>query len=288
MKLEELCASGERRSFVIDVTPEMATQWLEHNSNNRPVVDAHVDYLAGEMKAGRWKLTHQGIAFSPKRVLLDGQHRLWAIMMSGATLPMRVFVNEPSEGLEVIDTGKTRSNDQILSMSGGIGKVTREELAALRAMLAGLGSYRRKSAGDELAHLVRHREAVAFAVKCMSGKRRFRGMATNITKAVIARAWYSCDHARLQHFADVLLTGTPRSEHDQPIMLLFQYLMGCKALAGHLGRPESRERYSKTERALLAFLRGDRPAKLYAAPHELFPLPEEMMPSAVKNPGAAA
>ena len=279
MKFDELLACPERRDFIIDLTPEMAEDWLTHcNTHNRRLIDAHVELLAQEMKAGRWQLTHQGVAFSPQRVLLDGQHRLWAVVLSGVTVPMRVFVNEPAEGMEVIDTGKARSHDQILSLSAGIGPVGPEDLATLRAMLAGLGRHTRRSAGDELTHLLRHREAVTFAVEVMSGKRQFRGVATCTTKAVIARAWYAADREQLRHFADVLQTGTASGENDQPILLLFQFLIG--AAAGRRGRAEFREQYAKTERALSAFLQGEQLARLHATPKELFPLPDETQAAA--------
>ena len=44
---------------------------------------------------------------------------------------------------------------------------------------------------------------------------------------------------------------------------------------GRRGRPEVRERYGKTERALQAYLAGEQLGKLYAATTELFPLPED-------------
>ena len=43
-------------------------------------------WIARDMKAGHWRLTHQGIAFDPAGVLIDGQHRLWAIVESDTTL----------------------------------------------------------------------------------------------------------------------------------------------------------------------------------------------------------
>ena len=66
----------EPYNVVMDVTPSQAANWLEGNTHNRPVTQAHVERLAAEMSAGRWRLTHQGIAFSTRGVLLDGQHRL--------------------------------------------------------------------------------------------------------------------------------------------------------------------------------------------------------------------
>jgi len=49
------------------------------------------------MKAGRWKLTHVGIAFDINNVLQDGQHRLWAVVFSGRTVEMSVTFNTPAD-----------------------------------------------------------------------------------------------------------------------------------------------------------------------------------------------
>jgi hypothetical protein len=275
MKLEQLFSRTERYNLVIDLTPEIAEDWLTHcNTHNRKIVDAHVDYLASEMKAGRWRLTHQGIAFSDNRVLLDGQHRLWAVALSGVTVPMRVFVNEKSEAMEVLDTGQRRRNDQILTLSAGLGEVSHEDLATLRAMFIGQGIYhRRRSPGEEGKLLTRHLEAVRFAQGCLHRSSKFKNLATAVTRAVLARAWYSADHAVLRHFAEVLTTGRPIGDHDEPILLLFQFLMSAASRSRN--RAERHECYRKTERALSAFLNGERLTRLYAAPDELFPLPDE-------------
>jgi hypothetical protein len=274
MTLQELFSRSDRFNCVVDLTPQMAEDWLTNSiGHNRKLMDSHVDYLAGEMKAGRWRLTHQGIAFSTNGMLLDGQHRLWAVVMSGVTVPMRVFVNEPHEAMEVLDTGRRRSNDQILTLAGGLGEVTRAELAVLRAMIGGFGRREKRSPGAERDLLVRHREAIRFAMDHLFRSNRFRGVTTATTRGVIARAWYSADRDQLQHFADVLRSGVPKGEHDQPVVLLFQFL-----IASHEGRrsqPYEREVYAKTERALAAFLKGERLNRLYAIPKELFPLPEE-------------
>jgi len=60
MKLEELFVRTDRYNFVVDLTPEIATDWIDHcNTHNRKLIDSHVEYLANELKAGRWRLTHQ-------------------------------------------------------------------------------------------------------------------------------------------------------------------------------------------------------------------------------------
>jgi hypothetical protein len=260
-------------NVVLEVSPELASQWLsENNSHNRKLVEAHVERLAHEMKAGRWQLTHQGIAFSTKGVLLDGQHRLWAIVMSETTVPMRVFLNQPEETLGAIDSIRARTNDEIITLAGGLGTVTRVELATLRAMIAGLNNCERRLPGEEARLLAEHRKAIQFAHEILPAA-RFRGIANAVTRSVLARASYSAPADMLRHFADVLQSGIASGPHHQPISLLFKFLI--ESMQGRRGRPEVRERYGKTQRALSAFLEGENLGRLYATTTELFPLPCE-------------
>ena len=88
------------------VTPAMAMDWLDNaNTSNRKVSDAHVQRLARDMTSGEWKLTHEGIAFDPSGILLDGQHRLWAVVMSETSVEMHVWRNVTREALMAIDGG---------------------------------------------------------------------------------------------------------------------------------------------------------------------------------------
>jgi hypothetical protein len=260
-------------NMVKQVTPEIAAKWLEGNTHNRPLNEAAIDRLVRDMQAGRWRLTHQGIAFDENDILIDGQHRLWAVVMSNVTVPMRVFFNESAANMAAVDTGHIRSNLDVMDLTGEAGKVTPLHLAALRAMLAGIRcTTQRMTAGEETALMIKHREAIEFAVEHL-GASRFRGVATATTRAIIARAYYSVDHARLIRFCDILKSGTTADEDEKPVGLLWQFLVSSV----HAGKspPARRSRYGKTERALLALLRRESLTLLRASDGELFPLPEE-------------
>jgi len=72
------------------ITPKMAAKWLkECNQINRPLSKLVVAKYAKAMSEGQWRLTHQGIAFAGDR-LLDGQHRLAAVVRCGAPVTMMV------------------------------------------------------------------------------------------------------------------------------------------------------------------------------------------------------
>ena len=78
------------RIELVNVTPELAEFWLTQNSANRNVRREVWKAYARDMAAGAWKVTAETIKMSPAGRLLDGQHRLQAVVASGVTVPMFV------------------------------------------------------------------------------------------------------------------------------------------------------------------------------------------------------
>ena len=101
---------------LVAVTPALAEGWLKTNFGNRPVSEDTVTAYARDAAAGIWVTTHQGIAFSDKDELIDGQHRLLAIIKSGIACTVMVsfgwgaeIQGRPMKRMDVIDRGRTRS-----------------------------------------------------------------------------------------------------------------------------------------------------------------------------------
>jgi len=108
-------------SCVVKITPEMARDMLEHNMKcNRKVNKDVVQRYARIMRSGGWNLTHQGIAFDDKGELIDGQHRLNAIVTANIPVDMMVTYNvEHHEGETfTIDVGRKRTTMNIMQISG--------------------------------------------------------------------------------------------------------------------------------------------------------------------------
>lgn len=101
------------------VTPELATTWLEHNDGNRYLGTPAVAELANAMLNGTFKLTHQPIAITPDGRLLDGQHRLSAVVLSGQSVWMTVAYDADPDTFDVIDAGKRRSAADVLGIRTG-------------------------------------------------------------------------------------------------------------------------------------------------------------------------
>jgi hypothetical protein len=95
---------------IMIVTPELAERWLGKNAkHNRTIGQRHVEGMASDMREGNWRLTHQGICFDSEGRLIDGQHRLSAVVLSGAHVKMLVFANDHGSLTDPIDTNRTRS-----------------------------------------------------------------------------------------------------------------------------------------------------------------------------------
>jgi len=255
------------------ITPDQALEWLEKtNTNNRKVSDKHVQRLARDMTDGKWVLTHAGIAFDPEGTLLDGQHRLWAICFSGVAIEMFVWRNVEPQSMMAIDSGKARSLADILNIAGENGDVSKNHLATLRAMLSGFGNPPVLSPSEASETLRRHHEAIAFAVANLPTVTSARGVNTAITRAVVARAYYSVDRAMLKNFCRKLTTGIVTSGDEGIVVLLRQHLQENRG-----GSYSQRMlRYGKVQRVLSAWLKGENPSRIYPASAEQFPLPEEV------------
>ncbi|HSW45686.1 MAG TPA: ParB/RepB/Spo0J family partition protein [Phycisphaerae bacterium] len=216
----------------------------------------------------------QGIAFDVNGVLQDGQHRLWAIALSGCTVPMNVTVNTPVDCIEYVGGGKRRMDSERMSLSGRFdGGVNKNQLATLRAMVRGLGADRKLPFCRTSDLLAWHKPAVDFAVSNLTTN-RIKGVGSSTTRAVVARAWYSVDTDSLQRFCQVLRTGMAVCPVEGNIILLRDYL-------SRFDRSDTlsnlREQYGKVERALQAFLAGKVLSILRPCQTEIFPLPEEAL-----------
>jgi len=100
---------GQIVGYAVEVTPEIAKVWLSANSENRAIRKSHVTSLARDISEDRWKFTHQGVAFSETGRLIDGQHRLTAIIKANKPAMLTVFLGISDNMFGALDRGATRS-----------------------------------------------------------------------------------------------------------------------------------------------------------------------------------
>lgn len=102
---------------IITITPASAQAMLDANHGNRRVNKGRVATYAEAMRRGEWTPTST-LTFTRDGTLLDGQHRLLAVIASGIPIQCVAIKGADDTARETIDTGKSRTFGDLLSMQG--------------------------------------------------------------------------------------------------------------------------------------------------------------------------
>jgi len=101
------------------ITPAVARKYLEKNiDNNRHISERTVAVYANDMKNRNWRITHQGIAFNTDGKLVDGQHRLMAVIKADTPVKMMVTRGLDAESMRNIDQNRPRTSTDSLRIAG--------------------------------------------------------------------------------------------------------------------------------------------------------------------------
>lgn len=156
---------GTNLPLIVDttelVTPALARELLENNKLNRPVNWNQVDKYADIMRRGEWKLHGQGIMIGSDGNLITGQQRLWAIVMSGVSVYMRISRGNPPDVAPLVDRGRPQSATDLASRSTER-KHTQTESSIARGISVLKGNLRPSK--DELAENIVENENIISAI----------------------------------------------------------------------------------------------------------------------------
>jgi len=101
------------------ITPSYAKQLLESNTKNRSVNEIIVNRYAKDIMEGNWKEdTGEAIKISKTNVVLDGQHRLYAIVKANTSAYLHIITDLDDSVFDVLDTGKPRSAVDVFKIQG--------------------------------------------------------------------------------------------------------------------------------------------------------------------------
>ena len=116
---------------VINITPAVAARWLKKNGLNRKQSNPHIKRLADKMASGNWITNGQTISFDIDGNLIDGQHRLAAIVESGATIEHAVAfdVSDPNAFKTYDGDVLKRGAYQVAEMMGAKNTITLTSVA---------------------------------------------------------------------------------------------------------------------------------------------------------------
>lgn len=102
--------------IVEKIGPSLAEDYLGTMKGNRKLSSINVTKLARQMRDGLWVYDGSPIRFNTRGELVDGQHRLWALIESDFTTEFLVVRGVEIAAMATMDTGKSRSFVDILTL----------------------------------------------------------------------------------------------------------------------------------------------------------------------------
>lgn len=208
------------KTEVVNVTPEIASDWLATSPGNRNIRKSVVGRYASDMTSGKWLLNGEGITFDTQGRLRNGHHRLTAVIRSERSVPMLVIHGVDSSADITYDTGAKRTFADVLRMEHN--EATPNDLAAaLRWLDRWQNGKLRKKEGDasyqDLLLLLEANPGIRVSVKkALQTGRVIKGVAASVYS--IAHFLFSeIDESDADAFFDDLISGIGYGE-DSPIL----------------------------------------------------------------------
>lgn len=242
-------------TVTIKITPALAEAWLGRGRKNRTVSQIYVHLYANDMRNGEWGITGEPIKFDWDGAMIDGQHRLLAIIESGVSIVSDVRLGLDPAVFINMDTGQKRCASHFLTIAG------ETNTAMLGAALGNVLSYQRgyyrrlgmgKYTHNEIASaLVQHptiRDSVSFGRATTMLLPPGLGtalhyLATRVNKDKADLFW-----KQLETGAGLTLTS--------PVYLLRERLSADRAMASKRGRARSVELSALVIKSFNSFVEG--------------------------------
>jgi hypothetical protein len=261
------------KTQVIFVTPDMARNWLEKNGNNRNVREHKVRKFCEDLKHGRFKLTHQGIAFGKDGELIDGQHRLMAIARTGIGALMMVTTGLTDDTVLCIDRGSPRAIHDNARMLGFEVSQTSVSVAFAAMACPATILHSTSASEDEVIEFIRRRaEAFKFI-----GKAKKKSLTRASVMAAFVRAYPHCDTTKLERCLNLFLDGIDASFNAGTEMAITSFRDYCLKSTLSYGYKSQLDLYHRAQRAIKAFMDGEPLKLIKPCSSDLFPIVDPIL-----------
>lgn len=221
---------------LIIMTPTIAAKMLEKiNTRNRPMRPSRVEFLARVIKIGEWEITHQGGATDSDGNLLDGQHRLAAIVEADQDTPIMWTVGAAPSTFFKVDTVAPRTARDAIALLGGDPLGPSNSVSALASKLIHIGMFKAQahtkgskftlSIDQVTAFVAENRDALAAAINVAKEVKkdlpRGKGNPTSIAAAhFLISSMLDPDDKRVVAFFEDVAVGPATRDKTDPVFLL--------------------------------------------------------------------
>jgi len=268
--IEKIIKTEEMHSSPELITPEKAQRILDLQPKNRKIIQRKVNEYTDLMISGQWEESHpQGLVFNTKGDLINGQHRLLAVVKAGIPIRFYCTFNADDRVKVLLDSATPRTVDQTGQILGLDTSPLKTAIA--RALFIKIED-KKIGRGLPVQKILDVYEKYSKGIDLASIKNGSNSISTAIIRVVIARAYYHCSEPdKLKHFVEVLDTGFSISKQDSSAIVLRNlYLqMSARKLNSAAGKISL---FRKSLTAVHKYLEGVSVKNLAEAKIQYFPL----------------
>lgn len=225
------------------ITPDYAESLLKTNPRNRNIKKSDMRTIVQAIENGEFELTHQCIAIDEKGMLVDGHHRLSAVVYTGKSVEMMVAYNAPNS--TKIDGGTPRNSRDKMYMAGIIDKGSAEYCHLTYPLInliisRNINSKPLKSSPDTLHRIyLELQEHIDTVLDCVSKRGAGKSRGAVVLYAMLCAEMSGVSVDTLREWHKILSTGDFYIDGDdiktkagRSILLLKNYLDNRKIYVG--------------------------------------------------------
>jgi hypothetical protein len=169
------------------ITPAKAREMLAENRGNRKLRPSRINFLKSEILEGRWFLNNDAVCFSTEtpRRLLNGQHRLTAIIEANKAAMLLVVYNMDPAAFKTMDVGSKRNFHDLT----GLPATLTSDASLLRILREGSRGSARMSSATQIEDVAEWWEPAYDAVMKASGGLKRAGMDSSPIRIGVGLRW---------------------------------------------------------------------------------------------------
>lgn len=229
--------SNTQKAEIINITPTIAEKWLDKNPNNRTMSKSRVTRLVKSINAGQWQCNGEAIVIGNDHTLINGQHRLQAVVVSKKTIQSWVIRGVLPAAMSTIDLGAPRSLGNHLQMAGIKGAVFALASAVIICREFSTGTYihtKDKTSPQEMLSFIADNKHILKAadIYTHADKKEFRALLAQSISIAMYYMFCKIDRDKAETFFHRLVQGTNLGEKS-PILKLRTELISLRKESKH-------------------------------------------------------
>lgn len=114
----EITAASGARITVEKIGPTEAQDFLDHNNRNRSLTAKTTNKYVRAIESGEWPFLGDPVRFDRNGDMIDGQHRMAAVVETGVTLEFVIVRGLAPDSQKYMDGGRTRTAVDQLKIEG--------------------------------------------------------------------------------------------------------------------------------------------------------------------------